>query len=771
MRAHDPISLRAPDYRRPGYVVFLALASAFALEPAWVSVQAQDEASLPARPLSTSDKSLPIDLSATTARVWGTGSLQWLYLVGKVAVKQGKTEVLGDEALVRVEIQTSGSKTNYRLTIYSESSARAPARDPVGKRSTTLVLETSRDPRIHPERPDGFTRLPSAPTQLAILGRSGLQPSTGKDEKASRSQVESSGASAPGTSRPVEPSVVPAQYRTPRGEAGADDPPAGGVPVTPENILPSPLEMEPPPPADGPILPSPLDTGPILERSPLVPTLPGEPRVVAPPTELDPLPESTLPPGGRVTVPGNRADPVPGGVPFLPDTMRVTRINPRNGGPDFQIRKLPDADGYETFLIVGGVNIVTSSPQFGIIDISADNVIIWRKLSKQGKGAVVLEDASQADDAREPLEFYLEGNVVVYQDEQKAAGPSDQRTYRAAQAYYEVSSERAVFLDAEFNVFAPGLVAPARVVTPRVDQFKPLIRDANGNLVPGLAQIRAEKTMSTGSRFPDPGYKIRSRSVDAFRVASKKRREPISNRPIPPSDPNAPVTNADLTWQLDMRQNLFYMGPLPFLYWPRIVVTADDFEPPLRQFIFRTNNYFGQQLLTDWNGYRLLGIRKPLNIDLWNVDVDYLSRRTKNFPALGSEIGWNGRDLINDFADPYGAIKGETPSRLYDYAGYFDVWGLKDSATDVLGSGPAIVTNNPKAANIGIQRISDPAYVDWRSTKTSATCSGSCPTTKNIFTRIFEARSRSVTPRTATFWKSITSGSSTWAPTRRPSPT
>ncbi len=93
---------------------------------------------------------------------------------------------------------------------------------------------------------------------------------------------------------------------------------------------------------------------------------------------------------------------------------------------------------------------------------------------------------------------------------------------------------------------------------------------------------------------------------------------------------------------------------------------------------FNTNNYFGQQLKTDWNGFRIFGLRRPKWIDLWNVDVDYLSARTKDFPALGSEIGWYGTDLIRDLTDPYHKIRNPPDNFTKSYFGYFDIWGLKD---------------------------------------------------------------------------------------------
>jgi hypothetical protein len=104
----------------------------------------------------------------------------------------------------------------------------------------------------------------------------------------------------------------------------------------------------------------------------------------------------------------------------------------------------------------------------------------------------------------------------------------------------------------------------------------------------------------------------------------------------------------------------------------------------LRQIGFRVNNYFGQQVLTDWSGFKLFGLRKPKNVDNWNVDIDYLSYR--GF-ALGSEIGYFGGDLSSDILkrDLFPGVAGK-------YFGYLDFWGLVDEGNDNLGGGPAVVT-------------------------------------------------------------------------------
>jgi hypothetical protein len=366
-----------------------------------------------------------------------------------------------------------------------------------------------------------------------------------------------------------------------------------------------------------------------------------------------------------------------------------------------QVQRLPIVNGLDTTIVRGGVTILTESPQFGMIDIAADSAIIWRRVDEKGRGITRGPNGEEIEDARNPMEIYLEGNVVVRQDERKVAGNGDQKTYRVKAAFFDVLTDRFVGLDAELEMFAPGLVAPGRVVTPRIEQYRPLVPGPDGKFTLGLSQIRTDRTMSTGSRFPNPGYRFTSRAVDIYRVRTVQT-EPNSGRRVTDrSDPDPPE---DLTWRIDARQNVFWLGFVPVFYMPRFVADADDLEPALRQFSFRANNYFGQQVLTDWNGFRLLNLRKPNYIDMWNVDLDYLSARTKQFPALGSEIGWFGSDLINDLSDPYNKEKGEAPSWLKEYFGYFDLWGLRDFGNDVLGSGPAIITNNRAAGKAGFQR-------------------------------------------------------------------
>ena len=148
-----------------------------------------------------------------------------------------------------------------------------------------------------------------------------------------------------------------------------------------------------------------------------------------------------------------------------------------------------------------------------------------------------------------------------------------------------------------------------KLKSPRIEQFHKLVQRPDGTLVlDENPEIRGEQTMMTGSRFPNPAYQINNRSVDLTRK-SRSLTDPNSGRLV--GDPNDPDAPTDLLWRYDARQNVFWMGWLPVFYWPRLTGDTDDLDPPMRQIAFRSNNYFGQQVLSDWNGFKIFGLRRP----------------------------------------------------------------------------------------------------------------------------------------------------------------
>jgi hypothetical protein len=480
--------------------------------------------------------------------------------------------------------------------------------------------------------------------------------------------------------------------------------------------------QQPKPPAGAPPAdtPPPDDFGPSV-LPPIVDAPGTEPKPTAPRPSVDAAPgddKELIPLPGvepNRTAP-RRATPAPIQVaPIIPGSQRVTNVYAKVG-PNFTIDVLPTtADGTVITVIRGGVNIVTDAPMLGTIDAEADQITIWRRKKPDGANTRIGPDGEVIESQEDPMEIYLEGHVIFRQDRRVLQGKDDQTVFYANRAYYDYRADRFLGEEAQVDVFAPGLIAPLKVNSPRIEAFHPMVSGPGGQMFQSAFQeIRATDTTSTGSRFPNPGYRFKSRSLDLKKVVSDN---------LPPNTAGD-AANDDMrtTWRLDSRQNFFYMGKVPVFYWPRFVTDADDLDPPLRQIAFRTNNYFGQQVLLDFNGFKVFNLRKPTFIDTWNLDLDYLSARKA--VGIGTELGWVGTDPIRDIVDPYHKNPNYTPSIFTDYFGYLDIWGLRDRGIDVLGPGPAVVTANvlvpgpngkPVPAGLaGYQRISVPPFQDYR---------------------------------------------------------
>ena len=430
----------------------------------------------------------------------------------------------------------------------------------------------------------------------------------------------------------------------------------------------------------------------------------------------------------------------------------------------------------EIYVVRNGVNIVTQAPgKFGIIDIEADQAVIWRG-----------PDPEEGQAQRGPNGEYIDEPVnspwrstsrgMSSSGRTRGSGPARATSGPSAhpRVYYNFLTDRFVAHDAEIDMFSPGLLAPMRVKSPRIEQYHDLIKQPDGTFKPDPS-IQDPRRRGHDDRQPVP----RPRLQDLPEI---DRPDAVSPGPPPtpsrgststnPGDPNPPQ---DLVWQIDARQNIYYMGPFPAFYWPRVVADLDDQQPAFRQFFFRTNNYFGQQLLTDWNGVPLLpGVKKPDWIDLWNVDIDYLSAGPRNSRRWAPRSAGSARDLIKDLRDPYHR---DPSARLriftYDYFGYFNIWGLQGFRHRRAGPGPGDRHQRParrrqgRASRCPARRRSSrtDCRFDFRHMQSIPR-----PTTMSTNSRTCGSRSRPPTSPTATSCSNTTSGSATWAWTRRPWP-
>jgi hypothetical protein len=670
----------------------------------------------------------PIEVSSRSVKVWSDGNAQWVLLAGDVALLQGDRELRAREVVVRIaEVELPEERIRvFQAEVYAEGDVRrrgTPSQASAPRARATFL--TSKQIKLVPYAPTGMEKLAGPPAKAPILGRSGFfsTPARALSTVAGEPAAASDRPPATEPTPRIEPDVVPTQLTRPRGpEARAAESGTGGGASAAdadagdrgERVAQSGTRSEPRtqsgadlPPIEGAPevpnlnnaedLPPALDPLPEEDRSMPVPDEAPGPEGDEPETDLPPLPDE----------PRRPRDPQ---APVIPGTQRVTVIRMREQSSVLALDPTPDK--VQPILIRGGINIVATSPQHGIVDLEADSAVIWRHLDDKNTKRNIDTGGRITEDAGQPMEVYLEGHVVVRRDAQKYAGQGDQQIIQASRVYYDFLTDRSVNLDAEIDLFAPGFIVPFKLKAKQIDQFRPLIPLADGRFAFGQPEIRAEQSIMTGSRFPNPSYLIANKSIDMRRKVTGFL-DPKTGKEV--DDPNNPIGEPDMTWNFDARRNVFWNGWLPFFYWPRIAGDIEDLQPPLRQIAFQTNNYFGQQALLDFNGFRVIGIDRPKWIDLWNIDVDYLSYRTKDFPAFGTEIGWYGSDLIRDLTDPYHRYRRAPQHFTKDYFGYFDIWGLKDSGIDNLGSGPAIVTNGPAGAGkAGYQRSAVPPFQEMR---------------------------------------------------------
>jgi hypothetical protein len=703
----------------------------------------------------------PVVLAATSVTQWKSSDGVWVRLAGNTSVLQGVDGVRAREAIVRIVDISSETEKIKRVDVYAEGQILVSGTSNANQTSYRGELETS-EVRLKCYDRAGPKTENDPPWGLAIIRRSGfvapkpvgapnggagaaraLQQARGANpapvpapssadlsttgltvatqavvpnpQPVSEGEVTTaSTVESPPASEPKRDSMVErAQYTdspaaaTPAATMAPSDPPLqqtqarstqvqGGEPQRPEIDLPP---IEGPPGVQVPNLsPNPEDLPPDIEP------LPNADGSISVPS----LPRTGPPQGGNAAPGAGTQYPV---VPISPGTQRTTSLFPRSGR-QLQIVQLPaTADGVVTYICRGGINIVSRSPKFGTVDIEADEAVIWRGPDREkGEPAISPNGETFVDDSSVPMEVYLEGNVVLRQDENKVAGKGDQRTARAPHLYYDFLFDRMLAPDAEIDLFAPSFLSPIKFKSPRIEQFHRPIPLPNGTFaLSDQPEIRMEPAVTTGSRFPNPGYRVTNRSIDLTRH-SRPLTNPNTGKEVKnPKNPNA--TPEEDIWRFDGRQNFYFAGPIPVWYWPHIVTDIDDMEPPLRMIGYSNNSYFGEMFMAEINGFRLIQTRRPKFIDIWNVDIDYLSFRTKDFPALGSEIGWFGTDLIQDLNDPYREDRNPPDHLTKSYFGYFDIWGLRDAGIDVLGTGPAIVTNGPVGAGkAGFQRSADPPF-------------------------------------------------------------
>ncbi|MCA9050081.1 MAG: hypothetical protein KDA89_15195, partial [Planctomycetaceae bacterium] len=319
---------------------------------------------------------------------------------------------------------------------------------------------------------------------------------------------------------------------------------------------------------------------------------------------------------------------------------RRVQIRPRSSQP-LHVESSRSTDTIpeeQVFVISGGVNVLIEGLQMdiggrpiqpGLVDLSADQVVIWTQPNESvglEPGQTLVQPASTR------FQVYLEGNILVRMN---------QNTITASHAFFDANNDRAMLLNAELRAYIPQTGGEVRV---RAERLRQVSAD----------RFHAQNGWTTTSPYGRPGYRLQASDIFV---------EPGPISPFTPLDPNTglPLRGNPL-WVTALNSQLM-VGDVPVLRLPKVSAPAEDPHIPLRRFVVEQDRIFGLQAKTVWNLSKLLG--QPAQPgSQWDLLADVLSQRG---PGIGIEGTYDRQNSL-------GRMNGSS-NIYYQY----------DSGTDVLG--------------------------------------------------------------------------------------
>ena len=353
------------------------------------------------------------------------------------------------------------------------------------------------------------------------------------------------------------------------------------------------------------------------------------------------IPSVNLPSNAVVAQPST----VPSSVTAGPSVgQRRVRVFPRSS-VRWQARWFPSEDGREQIAMLdSGVNIIIDDVSgFGTVDISTDRIVIWTSADQ-----VPALEPNAATTGDEPLEFYMEGNIVFRQQD---------RVIYAERMYYNVREEYGVVLDGEMLTPIPGYEGLVRLKADVLRQVDPF-------------RIQGQSGAITTSRLGVPRYWLQSGDFVY---------EDLPEPGVSSVDPITGEPRVTSTKRVTSRSNRVYLAEIPVFAWPSLSANLERPSFYLESFRLNNDRVFGSQILTEWNLHQLLGHHTPARGTEWTLELDYLSKRG---PAMGTNYTWDRDSVFH--------IPGPT-------FGFLHAWGIYDTGLDNLGKGRRAVpleTNN-----------------------------------------------------------------------------
>ena len=321
---------------------------------------------------------------------------------------------------------------------------------------------------------------------------------------------------------------------------------------------------------------------------------------------------------------------------------RRVKVRPRSSQP-LQFDSFLSRDTVpeeQVFVLTGGVNVLIEGTTFdaggrlvqpGVLDLSADRVIIWTEPG-DGEGMGQWQDLVQGASKR--LQVYLEGNILVRQEN---------NTITASHAFFDANNDRALLLNAELRAQLPQTGGEFRI---RAERLRRLSEN----------KFHAQNAWTSTSPYGSPGYRVQASEVfvGPGPISPFTKLDPTTGQPASGSPP---------LWVTSLNPQ-FILGDVPIFALPKVTAPIEDPNIPIRRAVIKQDRIFGFQVRTVWNLSKVLGQQNMTGMD-WDLTADYLSERG---PAIGLQSDYDTQTFL-------GRAIGES-TLIYQY----------DDGTDNLGA-------------------------------------------------------------------------------------
>lgn len=333
---------------------------------------------------------------------------------------------------------------------------------------------------------------------------------------------------------------------------------------------------------------------------------------------------------------------------------RIT-ITPRNdGGVNTSWNHYPETN-QSVACVTGGVTVlIENGDSPDTLEISTDKLVIWTS----GMQALDL-NGNRPYSADQPIEFYMEGNIVFKYDNRTDDNRTDRgrmddvRTVRADRMFYDVKNNRGTILNTEITTPAEGYDGLLRInadVVHQLDQWK----------------YYAKNAYITSSLMGKPSYRIQ---MDDVYITDQVTGKTDAATGYLMTDENwAPISKHQQ--YITGKNTSIYVSDTPIFRWPSMRTRLERPTPYLSSLRVGSDSVYGFQMFTGWNAYELFScVNPPEGTDL-TLHVDPFSNR-----GIG-----HGADFRFDRDLDYGLFSGPIKGNI-------DFWGIYDWGKDNLGEG------------------------------------------------------------------------------------